>query len=192
MNKNELVEQLLNKKVKQYGFTIAFFLIFSFFIIFAIRPNLTSVISLNEQLNQLRGLDVHYEDSITKIINLQTFIEQNREDFYLLDQALPSTPQVNKVIDDIKNNASDSGVQIDKIVVDEVSLKEDSSKNKMKILKVNMETSSKFENIKQFIDNLFRQRRLKSIQNLVLERDSLSGSESATLRIKLEIGGYYL
>lgn len=192
MNKNDLLDKLANKKIKEYGFTIAFFLIFSFFIVFAIRPNLSSVISLNEQLTQLHGLDVQYEDSITKIINLQSLIEQNRENFYLLDQSLPSNPQVNKVIDDIKKNASDSGIQIDKIVVDEVNLKEDASKNKMKTFSVHMETASKFENIKQFIDNLFAQRRLKSIQNLTLERDAMSGSESATLKIKLEIGGYYL
>lgn len=192
MNKNDLLEKLTNKKIKEYGFTIAFFLIFSFFIVLAIRPNLASVISLNEQLQQLQGLDVHYEDSITKIINLQSLIEQNREDFYLLDESLPSTPQVNKIIDDIKKNSSESGLLIDKIVVDEVSLKEDASKNKMKLFTVNMETSSKFENIKQFIDTLFAQRRLKTIQNLTLERDALSGSGSATLKIKLEISGYYL
>ncbi len=192
MNKIDLLDKLQNKKIKEYGFSIAFFMIFSFFIVFAIRPNLASVISLNEQLTQLRGLDVEYENSITKIINLQTLIEQNRENFYLLDESLPSTPQVNKVIDDIKKNASDSGIQIDKVVVDEVSLKEDSSKNKMKVFSVNMESSSQFESIKRFLDTMFQQRRLKAIQSLTLERDALSGSGSASLKIKLEIGGYYL
>ncbi len=192
MNKNDLLENLRNQKVKEYGFTISFFLIFSFFVVFAIRPNLTSVISLNEQLTQLRGLDVQYENSITKIITLQSLIEQNRENFYLLDESLPSTPQVNKVIDDIKKNASESGLVIDKIVVDEVSLKGDTGKKKMRSFSVDLETTSEFENIKKFVSNLFLQRRLKSIQDLTLERDVAVSSGSAPLKIKLEIGGYYL
>jgi Tfp pilus assembly protein PilO len=192
MNKNDLLENLRNQKVKEYGFTISFFLIFSFFVVFAIRPNLTSVISLNEQLTQLRGLDVQYENSITKIITLQSLIEQNRENFYLLDESLPSTPQVNKVIDDIKKNASESGLVIDKIVVDEVSLKGDTGKKKMRSFSVDLETTSEFENIKKFVSNLFLQRRLKSIQDLTLERDITVSSGSAPLKIKLEIGGYYL
>ena len=151
------------------------------------------MVSLNEQLTQLRALDSHYEDSSTKIINLQTLIEQNRDDFYLLDEALPSTPQVNNVIDDINKDASDSGIRIHKIDVDEISLKEDASRNKMKIISVNLESSSKFENIKQFIDTLLTQRRLKTIQNVSLEKDvSTSSSQSAGLKIKLEIGGLYL
>ena len=192
MDKNELLDKLVNKKVKDYTFTIAFFIVFSFFIVFAIRPNLSSVVTLNEQLTQLNTLDQQYESTITKIINLQTLIEQNRENFYLLDDALPSTPQVNKVIDDIKRNASESGMAIDKMEVQEISLKEDASKNKMKTLSVLMESSASFENIKQFIDTLIKQRRLKNIQSLNLIKESSESSESSKLKIKLEIGGFYL
>jgi len=192
MNKNDLLETFRNEKVKEYGFTITFFLIFSFFVIFAIRPNLSSVISLHEQITQLQGLDSQYEDSITKIINLQSVIEQNRDNFYLLDDGLPSAPQVNKVIDDINTNASASGLVIDKIIVEQVSLKEDTSKNKMKEFTVNLETSSDFENIKNFINILLAQRRLKAVENFTLERDESVASGAAPLKVKLQIGGYYL
>ncbi len=192
MNKNELLDKIINKKVKDYSFTIAFFFIFSFFIIFAIKPNLNSVVTLSEQLNQLKVLDRQYEDTISKIINLQTLIVQNRDNFYLLDDALPSTPQVNKVIDDIKKDASDSGLILEKMEVQEISLKEDESKNKMKTLSVLLESTASFDNVKVFIDTLMSQRRLKNIKSLNLIKDISEGTESSTLKIKLEVGGFYL
>lgn len=192
MNKKDIINQLASQKVKDYTFTIVFFLIFSFFIMFAIRPNLMAVITLREEINQLRALNQQYEENISKIIDLQTVIEQNRENFIFLSEALPETPQVNKVIDDIKKSASDAALPIDKISVNDVSLKADKNRNKTKMFTVNIETISNFDNAKQFIDNLFNQRRLKTIKKLSMIKQESESSESARLKITLDIDGYYL
>ena len=191
MNKSDILSKLLHKRVKDYGFTIVFFFIFSFFLVFAIRPNLLAVVTLQEQLDQLGSLNQRYEDEITKIVHLQSLIEENRDNFPLLEDSLPSTPQVNKVIDDISRNASDSGLIISKIEVHDISLKEDKQKNKIKSFAVNIETNTDFEHANRFIDTLFNQRRLKSIKDLSMIKEEI-GTESSVLKMQLQIDALYL
>ncbi len=192
MNKNDLISQLATQKVKDYTFTIVFFLVFSFFILFAIRPNLVAVVTLREEIDQLKTLNQQYENNISRIIELQSVIEQNRENFAYLTEALPGNPQVNKVIDDIKKSASDSALPVDKISVNDVSLKASINRNKTKQFTVNIETDSDFLSAKQFIDKLFSQRRLKTIKNLSMIKQDSEGSGSAKLKISIDIDGYYL
>ncbi len=192
MNKNDLIAQLSSQKVKDYTFTIIFFVVFSFFLIFAIRPNLMAVVTLREEIDQLKALDQQYEQNISKIIDLQSIIEQNRENFVYLSDALPTNPQVNKVIEDIRKSASDSSMPLDKISVSNVSLKADASRNKTKQFIVSIETGTDFVSAKNFIDQLLNQRRLKTIKNLSMIKQESESSGSATLKITLDIEGYYL
>lgn len=198
MNRSKLAESLTNKRVKDYSFTIAFFFIFSFFILFAIRPNLVTVFSLQKQLGDLQLLDSNYENAILRIVQLQSMIESNRNNLFLLDQALPQTPQVNKVVDDLNNSASSSGVLIKKIDIGEVNLRVDKSKQEVKSFAVNIETTSDFDRVRQFIDMFLHQRRLKTMKNLSIIKESPDNSlfgvssSAATLKIKLEVDGFYL
>lgn len=192
MNRNAIIEKLTSKRVKDYSFTIIFFIVFSFFIIFAIRPNLTTVFSLQKQLKELRVLDASYEDVIIHIVDLQSLLETNRDNMYLLDEALPASPQVNKVIDDLKKSASEAGVLIRKIDVGEVNLKEDEKKKDIKAFTLSMETNSDFTEVKTFIDQFMNQRRLKMVRNLSIIKDTKDGTGSASLKIKMDISGYYL
>ncbi len=192
MNRNAIIEKLTSKRVKDYSFTIIFFIVFSFFIIFAIRPNLTTVFSLQKQLKELRVLDTNYENVIVHIVDLQSMLETNRDNMYLLDEALPASPQVNKVIDDLKKSASESGVLIRKIDVGEVNLKEDEKKKDIKAFTLSMETNSDFTEVKTFIDQFMNQRRLKMVRNLSIIKDTKDGTGSASLKIKMDISGYYL
>ncbi|MEN9327568.1 MAG: hypothetical protein RI947_376 [Candidatus Parcubacteria bacterium] len=198
MNRSKIVDNLTNKRVKDYSFTIAFFLIFSFFILFAIRPNLVTVFSLQKELNDLRVLDNNYENAILNIVQLQSMVEANRNNLFLLDQSLPQIPQVNKVIDDLNKAASDSGVLIKKVDIGEVNLKVDKSSRDTKTFAVDIETESDFTQVRRFIDVFMSQRRLKTMTNLSIIKevggfgDSFGSSESAILKIKLEVDGHYL
>lgn len=192
MNRNAIIEKLTSKRVKDYSFTIIFFIVFSFFIIFAIRPNLTTVFSLQKQLKELRALDASYENVIIHIVDLQSLLETNRDNMYLLDEALPGSPQVNKVIDDLKRSASESGVLIRKIDIGEVNLKEDEKKKDIKGFTLSLETNSNFVEVKSFIDQFMNQRRLKMVRNLSIIKDTKDGTGSASLKIKMDISGYYL
>ena len=54
-----------------------------------------------------------------------------------------------------------------------------------------MEATTSFDNLRQFIRDIFDQRRLKLIDNLVINRDKES-TNSGNLKVDLTINGYYL
>lgn len=192
INRSELLNKLASRRIKDYSFTILFFFIFSFFLMFAIRPNLVTVFTLQKQLSDLQELDRNYENVILNIVNLQTLLEQNRDNFYLLDQSLPVNPQVNKIIDDLNKSASESGIRVKKIDMGEVNLKQDVRRKEMRSFTVNIETDSGFDNVNEFINSFLQQRRLKMLKNLSIIKENKDGTTSAKLKIKLEVEGYFL
>lgn len=192
MDKNSLKKQLLSKKTKDYTYGIIFFLTFSFFVFFVIRPNLVNVFSLQEELGRLKILDAGYENVIRKIVDIQTFLETNRSDLYLLDQAVSSSPQINKVIADIEAAASSSGVIVHQVDVNKIDLKHKDLRTSKNTLVVNMATRSDFDKLNAFIGNLLVQRRLKTLKSVSIERMSNMASGSAELDVKIELDGFYL
>lgn len=192
MNKQKILEQLVNKKTKDYSFIIIFFIIFSFFTFFVIKPNLTTVFSLQRDLVDLRRLDTQYEQVINNIISVQSSFEKNRDKFSLLDQALPGAPKVNQVVDDINKIASDAGLLMKRMTISEVDLKISKNKEKEKQYTVNIDIDSGFSSITKFIEGITDQRRLKSFKEMTLSKNLKEGTQSSTLRIKIDLDGYYL
>jgi hypothetical protein len=192
MDKDYIKKKLVTQKTKDYTYGIIFFLTFSFFIFFVIRPNLVNVFSLQEELGRLHILDAGYENVIKKIINIQTFLETNRSDLYLLDQAISSTPQINKIVADIETAASASGVLVHQIDINKVDLKEKGQRQEKNVLIINMATQTGFTEATAFVGNLLGQRRLKTFKNISIDTTDRNGTGSATLDIKIELNGFYL
>lgn len=187
-----LLNKIFTKKTKDYTFMIVFFLIFSFFVLFVIKPNLTTVFNLQRERDQLTQLDQDYERAIFNIVSIQSSLERNRESFPLLNDAVPSAAQVNRVIDDITKIASSSSFDIKKIDINQISLKESTDKNETHSYQVFLESAADFNTTRRFINDLLKQRRLKTLKTLNLEQDNKESTQSSFLHIKLEIEGHYL
>lgn len=190
--KPSLAKRLFTQEIRNYTYLIGFFIVLSFFAIFAIRPNITTAISLQKELAGLKERDRNYEKAITQIIALQTNLELHRGDLYLLQDALPNTPQVNKVIDDLQSSASSSGMLLKQVDINQVNLKENIGEQSLKSFKVSIQTAATFDQIHAFTQSLIQQRRLKSIKSLSISRDISQASDSADLRVQMEISGNYL
>ena len=191
MNRKDLVEKIKDKKVQDYSLTIIFFILFAFFVFFAIRPNVLTAFNLRKELAELRLKDKQFEDTILKIIEYQTILSANRDNFYLLDEALPKTPQVYKVIDDVSETASASSVITTRISAEEIPIFGEKNNVRMKSYAVTMSASASTDSLKAFIVNLPKQRRLKSIKNLDITRDAKSG-DGSKYNVRFIIEGYYL
>ena len=192
MDRESLKKQLTSGKIKDYSYAVIFFLTFSFFTFFVIRPNLVNVFSLQEELGRLHILDAGYENVIRKIITIQTFLEANRSDLYLLDQAISSTPQINKIVGDIERAASSSGIIVNQIDISKINLKKDGERNKKTALVVNMSLRTDYNELKEFMEEMLRDRRLKTIKSIVIDKDERIGTMSWVLDIKMQLEGYYL
>jgi len=192
MNKSTLKEKIQAKKVTDYSYMILLFVSFAFFTFFVIRPNILTIFSLQEELGKLHILDTGYENVIKKIIDIQSFLEENRTDLYLLDEALPSLPQINKIVDDTQYSASASGIKLNSMALSNVDLKDKTIEFTRKKISINMDGGANFLNSKDFINDIVDGRRLKIIKQLNFSQDTQEGTQSGTLKLIMEIEGYYL
>ena len=191
MEKSLIIKTLFNKKTQDYTYAIAFFLIFSFFIFYIIRPNLITVFEIKTKIEQLKAINKLYGEQIDKIVQVQSTFEANRDDFYLLKEAIAAKPEVNKLLSDVDVSSEGSKLTSERISINNINLKDKGSINKLKSFIVSMNLLGTFEDTNIFINKIYNQRRLKLIPKLEIAREKVS-SESATLNIWLEVEGYYL
>lgn len=197
MNREELLARVLNKRVRDYTFPVVFFLIFSVFVFFAIRPNLVTAFSLQRQLDELRLQDEKYDTVILNIVSYQSLIEQTREDFVVLDQAVPKSPLIYTLVADIRDAATTSGMVVNTMEVSDVSLqgktlKDDQTKEKNKQYVVKFSALSSFNDVRGFFTKLSTQRRLKVVNGMNVTSATIEGTKSATFNISFILEGYYL
>jgi hypothetical protein len=129
LDANVIIQKLkASKKVKDYSLIIAFFIVFSIFVWFAIRPNIITAFSLQQELKELKEKDAHYEEVIMSIVEFQSKLEMNRDRLDLLDQALPPDPHVHKTVTDIMDAADDANIEVLSLDLRETELIDNSDK----------------------------------------------------------------
>lgn len=192
MIKSIIKRKLLVKKAADYSYTILFFMSFAFFTFFVIRPNILTILSLQEESGRLHILDIGYENVIKKIVDIQSFLEENRSDLYLLDEALPTLPQINKLVDDSQFSASNSGINLSSMSINKVDLKDTEKKLVRKKIGISLEGGANFIQSKEFITEIMNDRRLKMIQKITFDQDTKQGTTGGALKLLLEVEGYYL
>jgi len=192
MNKAVIKRQLLVKKATDYSYTMLFFISFAFFTFFVIRPNILTILSLQEEAGRLHILDTGYENVINKIVTIQTFLQENGQDLYLLDESLPTLPQINKLVVDTQFSASNSGMAISTLSINKVDLRDTEKKVARKTIKITLEGGADFAQSKEFIAQVMNDRRLKMIKQITFDQEEKKGSSSGELKLILEIEGYYL
>ncbi len=186
-----LLNKLRSKKGKDYTYITVFFLIFSIFIIFAIRPSLTTAISLRQQYNDLQRLNDQYEQVVSNIVVNQATLENARDQLYLINDAMPDSPTINKLISDIEKAGSDNSINFSDITIGEVNLVQTAGQRTQQIV-INVNATTTFDNLMNFIKDLSKQRRLKYVKQLSIAREVEESSQSSQLKVLMEIDGYYL
>jgi hypothetical protein len=192
MNKNVIKRKLFVQKATDYSYTILFFMSFAFFTFFVIRPNILTILSLQEESGKLHILDTGYENVINKIVTIQTFLQDNGQDLYLLDEALPTLPQINKLVMDTQLSASSSGMSLATLSLNQVDLRDTVKKTARKKISITIDGGADFAQSKEFIMQIMNDRRLKMIQQITFDQNDRVGSQSGSLKLLLEVDGYYL
>lgn len=192
MDKNNILKHLFDQKVRDYSFVVAFLIIFSFFIIFIIKPNISLVFQLGREKDYLDQLDKNYENTIIEIVNLQSEMEKIRPNLDIIDQALPNQVAIDKVVDDLQKSASVSSVSIKKVNFGNFSLINRDSDKKLKKIQFNIDFISSFKNASDYVKFLFKQRRLKGINQIIFDKPLDASTDSADLNIKLVGEVFYL
>lgn len=192
---SEIIKKLVNKagskKTAEYTYIVIFFLIFSFFIFFAIRPSLITALSLTKEEEELNKKNEAFEQDIINILSIQNTLQSYQDRLYLISDSLPSKPYLSKLLTDIEQNSEKNSIHITKIDFNEIILSKKKGDNLNKI-EVNVQATSSFKNFRNFMSDLSNQRRIKSIEKIDILKDNSISSASSNLTITMKIVGYYL
>lgn len=191
-DKNTIIAKLFTKKGKDYSYAIAFFLVFSFFLLFVIRPNVLSVFQANLKIENLKKTNAIYEYQIQNVINTQTVLVDARNDLQLLDEAVTSKPQVSQIIGDITKTVERNNLVISKLSLVDVNLKDVSRSDQFKPLTFDLGLTGNFDDYFKLMKDFYNQRRTKLLKNIIVSRTQEESSPSGTLQIELQLEGYYL
>ncbi len=189
MDKENIIKNVFSQKTLDYTFAILFFLVSSFSIIFVITPTLRTAFSLKKQEKELININDIYDQRIVNIATIQSQMEINRENLKYLDQAVPLNPEVNKLVDDVKKIAEKDSFFITKANISDVNLKQ--TTKKIEKVSISLEGRTNYENLLTFINDLLEQRRIKTIEKLIINKDNES-SDSGQLNVSFVINGFYL
>ena len=208
--KQELSDVLKNKNIQDYSYAIMFFLVASFFAFAVIRPVLGIAVSIRREGEDLKRVNETYEKNITRVLELQSEIENVRSKRYLLDEALPAQPQIQDVIEDIQQAGVDAQVSIISVEIDPLTLKasEDTKKKKPSRVKssrksttqaqtigASIDVATSFDGVNALLHAIVNQRRVKRINavRITLMKGKKTDEPSiAKLNVTIELEGYYL
>ena len=167
-------------------------MVFSFFVLFVIRPNVLSVFQANLKIENLKKTNAIYEYQIQNVINAQTVLVDSRDDLQLLDEAVTNKPQVNQLIGDITTTVEKNNLIINKLSLIEVNLKDVSRSEQFKPLIFDLGLIGGFEDYFKLMKDFYGQRRIKLLKNVVINKADAVSSSSGELQIELQLEGYYL
>ena len=192
INLKKIIRTLGDKKVRDYIYISIFFILFSIFIFFAIKPALTTAFSLKKEEEELKEKNLIYQKAISDANNNLYVLEDVRDKLYLIDESISNSPQINKVVNDIENASLDSSLFLKYIFVSEKIDYIDLKKTDFKEVRVNLESQGNFTDVLNMVKVVNAQRRLKLIDNIEFFNEIEISTNSGSLDIKSEIIGFYL
>lgn len=192
INLKKIIRTLGDKKVRDYIYISIFFILFSIFILFAIKPALTTAFSLKKEEEELKEKNLTYQKAIADASNNLYVLEDVRDKLYLIDDSISNSPQINKVVDDIESASINSSLFLKNIFVSEKIDYIDLKKTDFKEVRVNLESQGNFADVINMVKVINSQRRLKLIDNIEFFNEVEISTSSGSLDIKSEIVGFYL
>lgn len=181
--------QIKSKKTASY-FTLTLSLLsLSFFGIFAIKPTITTAVSLTKNIQDLKKLNLQYEDKIGNLIRAQTEYEKIRSDLPLLDTAIPANASFVKLVKAVERFANTENITVSQFQIETVPVSTLSSSSKMYSFGFNLSASGKYSSLTSFISHLLNWKRIVTISSLDFGKEV--GSPGANLRLTLKGSAYY-
>lgn len=189
----------LQKSDPQYTYLIFFFIAFSVFTIFIIRPSLITAFTLVQREKNLQDVNRQYEEAISQILSTQNDLERAQGQLHMADAAVPAGPRINAVLEDIKQAAQESNVTIDQLNINKTNLVYTNSSNNVQAIQIDVNLLTTFESYMKFQERLYKQKRIKNIVSTEFIHQQTqdvpvdeTAPQSGNLKIQLEIVAYYL
>jgi Tfp pilus assembly protein PilO len=180
-------------KAKAYTYLGISCLTVAFFIFFAIRPTINTIIGLQKQIKDNKEVESKLQEKISALSQLQAEYEIIQADLPILDTALPVKPNIDELIKTVEklafeNQASLSAMQVGEAILSENNVEASQStqpepqKAKSKTVSMPISkpaipinlvftTESNYGNITKIVAGINRLPRLYAIQNITMMKN---------------------
>lgn len=190
-NPSSLISFLQTKRQqKKFMKTIemsATFLLICFFLIFAIRPTVTTITALIAEINNKKELSDKFKNKINSIIQAQTVYSQAQADYDLINSSLPDTYRFSQVSTQIKAISQNANIAVSDI---DFGLHEEDDYEQTAYYSHTINQPIAFNDISTILLDLDNNRRCHQLTNLSLslrDLDKLSDEEIAISSHQTEI-----
>lgn len=180
---------ILSKKTFSF-FAIGFtFITLAFFGVFAIRPTIITATTLIKNVDDLKKLNIEYENKINSLIRAQSEYEKIREDIPLINDVLPPNAAFSKVAINLEKYADQENITINQLQIDSVPISTPSSGTKLEKYGFNINGFGSYSSIKAFTNHLINWKRLVNIKSIEFNQEN--STSSGFLRFSLKGIIYY-
>lgn len=176
-----------DKKVsKKVDYRMTSFILFtiSFFTIFAIRPSVSLIYNLQKEKADYEQVDRVLEDKIQKIITTQAQFMELINNKNLVDQALPSSHQIEQTQQFLNQNLEINAYGIQKITILPKPQQQSGT------IVINLAGKGKYQDLLAFLKFINNSRRLITIDYLNLSPDQ-DATESAQINFTSVLNSFF-
>lgn len=193
----ELKKLFEREEVKAYTMTILSLFALSFFTLFAIRPTLATLFSLRRQISDSREVDHQLELKINTLLQAQETLQKEKDNLFLLDEALPSDPQFTVLVRELETLARDNEATLAALQVESFNFqgKSDVPKkaaaekkvgNEPESFNFSLRLSADYLRLKNFLNQLMSLKRIVTIRDFAFTQER---NQAISLEIKAQ--SYY-
>lgn len=162
-----------------------------FLSIFAIKPTLVTMSDLIKEIEDKQELNEDLTNKVAALNSAQAIYNANSERLYVLDQAVPSQPEVIRNLKILEKLATESKVVITGVSMQEVpptEIRELNFTQKTKqSLPISITVSGNYTAIKEFTDRIINNRRAFLIDTVVFSIDDSSAAKALSASVSLNV-----
>jgi len=181
-----MLDPLIRKpKVQAYSFLVLSLFTGAFFLFFAVRPTINTIINLRKQIEDSTGVNSKLTEKINALAQIQAQYEVIKPDLPLLAQAMPERADVVGLVQQIEKISTDNQTSLTAMQFGEANLVgEGTGKDTQNSVPVTFQVSAggDYSRLLALLNSISKLPRLVSVDSLNI--NSGTASPAATIRLK--------
>lgn len=167
----DFVPYLKKEESQKYFYIILSITASIFFLIFAIKPTLSTIANLKKQISDATYVEERLSTKVNNLSSLSQEYQLIQDDIPFILDAVPETPQAPTLVGQISILGEQNSAGITNIETFPVALTEKST-SKSAEFEFRVNGNSSFINIQSFLNDLVNMQRALSISSIQMERDA--------------------
>lgn len=158
------------KEVRTFGELTLSLLTISFFAFFAIRPTLVIIAKLTKEIKDKQEIKTSLRKKIADLLKAQENYSLAQNRFYLVDQALPLSPDFSSLIFPLEKEAYNSGVTLESFSISKIEIirtaKVKTPTDEALDFEFNLTLTGSYPNLQNFLSRIDNLRRIINLDKI--------------------------